>query len=485
MNHPIVTALEMRRLEELAVSEGCSEEAFMKEAGKKIALHAADLIEKKQLKGKVVLLLGKGNKGGDALVAGIDLLQKGFSVRAVTIIPSKECSPLQQKFREAFVNEGGVLQEIDTGLFKDAAILIDGLLGTGFQGEVVGELAVLIRLANQSEKPILSIDVPSGLDGTTGEVKGDAILATKTVCLGLFKVGLFSKDGWNQVGEVCLEDFGLPEKYVEMAETIGFFSAKESLRMPRVKRNRHKYEAGYVVGFSGSKLFRGAPKLAGLSSLRSGSGIVRVFHLDEIGSIPFSLICQPWEPESWAHEIKRADAIFIGPGIGDAKQAFLKKELKQIQVPLVCDADAVQKDFEYPPFTILTPHRGEVLRLLSLSKETAEKDLFLACQKWVDEMGCILVVKGAPTWVFSKEKPPVVCAGGDPGMATAGSGDVLTGIIASMLAQKMEPMEAAILGVQLHLLAGEIAALTKGSYAMIAEDLIEHLPQATLMCGTT
>lgn len=484
MNHPVVTSLEMRRLEKLAFSEGCSEEAFMKEAGKKIALQAGALIEKKKLKGTVVLLLGKGNKGGDAVVAGIHLIQKGVAVRAITIFSSKKCSPLQQKFREAFTNEGGSIEEIDTNLFKDAAILIDGLLGTGFQGEVIGELAVLIRLANQSKKPILSIDIPSGLDGTTGEVRGDAILATKTVCLGLLKVGLFSNDGWNQVGELCLENFGLPAKYVEMAEVIAYSPLKAMLPMLPIKRKRHKYEAGYVVGFSGSKAFRGAPKLAGLSSLRSGAGVVRIFHLDEIGTTPFSLICQEWHLDAWNQEIKRADAVFIGPGIGDAKESFLKKELKQIQVPLVCDADAVQKDFEYPPFTILTPHRGEVLRLLNLSKEKSEKDLFFACQKWVDKTGCILVVKGAPTWIFSKEKAPIVCAGGDPGMAVAGSGDVLTGIIAAMLAQKMDPMEATLLGVQLHLLAGELSALTKGSYGMIAEDLIEHLPQATQMCGT-
>lgn len=483
MKNPVVTSLEMRRIEELSKLEGCSEEAFMKQAGKNVALHAEKMIQ--GLEGTVILLLGKGNKGGDALVAGLSLLEKGISVRAITITPTKDCSPLQQKFREAFTNQGGSLQEIDTGLFEDASILIDGLLGTGFQGEVVGELAALIRLANQSKKPILSIDVPSGLDGTTGEVKGDAICATRTVCLGLLKVGLFSNDGWNQVGDLYLSDFGLPEKYVESAEILAVSPLKTSPPMPFLKRNRHKYEAGYVVGFSGSKVFKGAPKLAGLSSLRSGSGITRVFHIGDIGEIPYSLICQEWEVEAWNAELKRADSVFIGPGIGDAKQSFLKKELKGIQVPLVCDADAVQKELQYPPFTILTPHRGEVLRLFGLPKETPEKELFFHAQEWVNVRGCILVVKGAPTWIFAKETKPIVCAGGDPGMAVAGSGDVLTGIIASLLAQKVDPLNAAVLGVQLHLFSGEVASEAKGSYSMIAEDLIEHLPQAVRMCGRT
>ena len=481
MKNPIVTSLEMRRIEALSVKEGGSEESFMKQAGKKIALHAEEMIQ--DLDGTVILLLGKGNKGGDALIAGLALLEKGISVRAITLVATKDCSPLQQKFREVFTNQGGSLQEIDTNLFKDASILIDGLLGTGFQGEVVGELAALIRLANQSKKPILSIDVPSGLDGTTGEVKGDAICAARTVCLGLLKVGLFSNDGWNQVGDLYLEDFGLPEKYVEKAEILAVSPLNTTPHLPLIKRNRHKYEAGYVVGFSGSKVFKGAPKLAGLSSLRSGAGIARIFHIGDIGEVPFSLICQEWDAEAWNEELKRADSVFIGPGIGDAKQAFLKKELKGIQAPLVCDAEGVQKEFEYPPHTILTPHKGEVLRLLGLPKGTPEKELFFHAQEWVNAKGYILVVKGAPTWIFAKEKKPIVCAGGDPGMAIAGSGDVLTGIIASLLAQKVAPIDAAVLGVQLHLFAGKEAAKKKGSYSMIAEDLIDHLPQAFQMCS--
>ena len=470
--YPVVTAKEMQRIERQAILGGCSEEAFMAEAGRKVAARVLEWLEEKELPKRVAMLVGKGNNGGDAYAAGISLLQKGVHVRAVTLFPPSECSKLNQKFRKAFVKRQGTIDNLP---FADDSLILDGLLGTGFQGKVDAQMAALMALANGSGKPIFAIDIPSGLDGSSGEVRGSAIVAYETIALGCLKIGFFLRDGWNHVGRIRLEDFGLPEKYLAGVKSVACVPNQKSLVMPPIVRNRHKYEAGYVVGFSGSSIFRGAPKLAGLAALRAGAGIVRVFHLEEIGDIPPSLICQTWDPTSWAQELKRASALFIGPGIG--KTAKSLKFLEKIRTPMVVDADAIQKGLAYPPQAILTPHRGEILRLLGIVKE---EDLLARCQKWVNHTRCILVLKGAPTWIFSKDKLPVIIPHGDPGMAKAGTGDVLTGIIAALLAQKMGPLEAAILGVFLHALAGEFAALQKSSYCMIASDIIDFLPHAVM-----
>jgi hydroxyethylthiazole kinase-like uncharacterized protein yjeF len=248
---------------------------------------------------------------------------------------------------------------------------------------------------------------------------------------------------------------------------------EHTLKLPPIVKNRHKYEAGYVVGLSGSDLFRGAPQLSGLAALRAGAGIVRVFHLDDIGSYPMELICQKWDENSWKKELKRADALFLGPGL-----RVFPISLSEIEIPSVVDADLLQPNVSFPKKAILTPHRGEMLRLLGRQKFSNDEEMISLCQQFASSKKIVLVLKGFPTIVFTAEKKPLVIARGDPGMATAGSGDVLTGILAALLAQKMSCYEAAILGVYLHALAGERAAQDKTSYSLIASDLIDYLPQA-------
>lgn len=484
---PVVTAQEMRKIEKLAIKEGGNEEVFMRQAGLQVGSYALEWIGRHSLPRRVTLLIGKGNKGGDAYAAGIYLLQNGIRVRALHIEPPHNCSPLNQLLSTEFVRAQGHLELITPEVpleFEGEGLIIDGFLGTGFQGEVQFPLSMAIGAANISGVPILAIDIPSGLDATTGEVKGIAIQATETITLGMFKSGLVLRDGWNYTGRIQCKNFGLAPQYFSQVEAIAHIPTKKTLAsyLPPIVRNRHKYQAGYVVGFSGSKIFKGAPKIAGLASLRSGAGIVRIFHKEEIGPSPDPLICQLWNKKEWEEEKKRAGALFLGPGCGD-KIAFLRKEIPLIQNPLVVDADAIQKEISYPKQTILTPHRGEVLRLLGLKKTPSEEDLLALCHKWAHRTQCILVLKGAPTWIFSKNSPPVLIPHGDPGMAKAGMGDALTGIIAALLAQKATPLHAAILGVSLHAIAGEKGALQKSSYSLLPGDLIECLPQAIMEHG--
>ncbi|HEX2583077.1 MAG TPA: NAD(P)H-hydrate epimerase, partial [Chlamydiales bacterium] len=302
----VVTAEEMKRIEEWAIDRGCSEEAFLCEAGKKVAAIAQTFPGK-----KIVLLIGKGNKGGDAYVAGRELLKAGYEVRAYPAYPLQECSPLNQKFGKDFPQASSFACDL----------IIDGLLGTGFHGRPEAPIARLIDVANQSQKPILSIDIPSGLNGSTGETSAHTIRATATVTLGLPKIGLFLKNGWNCVGKLHIETFGLPQEAIDEAKAVAWMPKLEELHLPPLKRNQHKYSRGFVLGFGGSSALKGAVKLSGLAALHSGAGIVKLFTLEEVGPTADELICQIFDQPLWEEALSKASAVFIGPGLGRSPAA--------------------------------------------------------------------------------------------------------------------------------------------------------------------
>ena len=466
---PVVTAQEMIRIEEWAIEQGASQEAFMLEAGRKIA----KAVRKRVGVRRVLLLVGKGNNGGDALAAGIELLKEDYEVRALALYPAEDSSPLNCALREQFVRAGGHM----IPAYTDADLIVDGLLGTGFIGKLEEKMAAAIAQANRSGKPILAIDIPSGLNGTSGEGKG-AIIATETIALGLPKIGFFLKDGWNCLGKLRVEEFGLSPEAIAQAKPVAWIPKLEDMQLPPMARDHHKYERGFVLGFGGSKDLKGAVKLSGLAALHTGAGIVKIFSLEEVGATADELICQIWNATAWKESLAKAQAVFVGPGLGRAKAVleWLSQHLQNIAQTCVLDADALfflPEVEKWPAHSILTPHRGEMSRLLN-GADVQETQ----CQEFVEAKNVVLVLKGAPTWIFAKKKLPVIIPHGDPGMATAGSGDVLTGIIASLSAQGKKPYEAAILGVTLHAIAGEVAAQMKTSYGYSATDLIAFLPEA-------
>ncbi len=473
----VVSAQEMVRIEKLAYAKGASEELFMDSAGLAIA-KLCPLAE------NYTLLVGKGNNGGDAYVAGAHLLKKGVSVRAIHIFPLDSCSPLCRKKYEEFKEAGGAVTFADTPekiSFGSTGWILDGLTGTGFQGNAEKILAAAIDKANHSKLPILAIDIPSGLNGTTGEVGTIAIKATKTAYLGLPKIGFFIGQGWDYVGELIGADFGLTAPFIEEAEPEALLVEGEDLSLPSIKRSRHKYEAGYVLGIGGSPSMPGAAALSSLAALRAGAGIVRLFHSPgmEKCSLPPEVIHEELHIDRILEESKRASALFVGPGLGrtaDVKK-FLSKLLPLLTLPTVLDADALffladSPGCTLPRDSILTPHRREMERLLDKTPTLP------ACQAYVDAHNITVILKGGPTFIFAPRSKPYLIIRGDPGMAKAGTGDVLTGILAALLAQKMDPLHAALLGVFLHDLAGEIASREKTPYGLIASDLIEYLPKA-------
>lgn len=464
--YKVVSAQEMSRIETIGAKKNTHEQ-YMLEAGRQIAAQVIRYIEEHCLKKQVTLLVGKGNNGGDAFVAGLFLLKEGCQVHAYEIYD--EGSPLNRKFREKFKKQRGKFEK------KLQGVILDGLLGTGFKGVVEKRMAKVIEAANLSGLPILAIDIPSGLNGTTGNVGGVAIKASETIALGLPKIGFFIGDGWNYVGKLHLVDFGLSKEAIADAEAIAYLPKKVNL--PKIVRNRHKYQAGYVVGYAGSRKFPGAAKLTALAALRGGAGIVRLFHPEEIGAAPYEVISALWDLKQWKQALKKAQALFIGPGL-DAAKEWLKAHLKEIKLPCVIDADALLPGLNYPKGSVLTPHKGEMLRLLGLEKLPREEEFYAKIIRFCHAKKVIVILKGAPTFIFAPKHKPVIISRGDPGMATAGSGDVLTGLIAALLAQGCSPYEAAILGPTLHGISGEEAAKEKTSYSLIASDLIDFLPAA-------
>lgn len=489
----IVKPQEMARVEKLAYQAGYSENSFMENAGKGVA----KLIEKQnhQKNQHVVLLCGKGNNAGDALVAGHELLQKGFQVTALQLFPLSDCSELCQFQFNRFLQSSGKIifsneiWNITPSFLQTFAVIIDGIFGTGFKGKVEGIAAHLIDLVNQARHPVIAVDIPSGLNGETGEASESTIIANDTVFLGLPKQGFYIGDGWNYVGKLQHVDFGLPDFAVAQAKPeyeLLTLSKIQSL-IPPIQRNRQKYQAGYVVGFAGSETMPGAALLSSLSALRGGAGIVRLLHhantTQALTNSPYELIKTPVTNAEEALEyLNKAGATFVGPGLGRDEKVhhLLANLLPQINKPTVIDADALyilsqDRSIKLPAHSILTPHHGEMSKLLNIPTPKTLNDAFISLvQDYAVQHNVTVVLKGGPTFIFHPDKSIYVNPTGDPGMATAGSGDVLTGLLAALLAQGNSPLQAAQIGVFLHGLAGEFAAHERTSRSMIASDLIKY-----------
>jgi len=489
----IVTASQMRKLERESVKAGAQEESYIRQAGYGIALEVSKTVQKLAKKKQLLLLLGKGNNAGDALAAGCHLLEMGFQIYAYALFPVENFSPLITIIASSFQTKGGqVISSTKdvTFCFCQDGCIIDGIFGTGYHSQTMDlRIVTIIALANASGIPIFAIDIPSGLNGDTGEVSSTCIHAYQTLYLGLPKAGFFLDQGYNYIGKITKIDFGLDSIYIEKAEAIGTLLHEEDIRFlqPSIKRTRHKYQAGYVLTIGGSKGMEGAAILAALAALRSGAGVSRLFFTNFEKQVPLEIITDLRNKENIYTEAKRSQAAIIGPGLGRSQEDFslIQDLIHNLSIPLVIDADALAFLARYPQWytifpAILTPHRGELLPLLQKKSPYPDEKLMRDSQDLVDKKNCILIVKGAPTWVFSSKQPPLVITRGDPGMATAGTGDVLAGILGALLAQGLSPYNAAILGVYLHGVAGELAAKDKSSYSLIASDIIEYLPKAFL-----
>lgn len=493
----IVTSSQMAEIEALAYKDGASQLEFMEEAGGGVAQVVMDFVERNGLSRQVVLLCAKGNNSGDAYVAGCELLDNDYGVLALQTAPIDTCSELCKQQYQLFLEAGGQVREImseEDLVLPLNGVVVDGLFGTGFQGQLREPYASIVKTLNRSRIPVISVDIPSGLNGETGVVEGEAVIATETAFLGLPKRGFFLGDGWNHTGKLRYIDFGLGYEYIDQVETPLQMVTREMLapHLPNLIRNRHKYQTGYVVGVAGSPGMAGAALLACWSAIAGGAGIVRLMHPPgmemELTTSPYELIKTSFHNASdILKQMPRAKALFIGPGMGvtEASRKLLNELMPQINCPCVVDADALtlfaEKPFILPSQTIFTPHHGEMARLLNKpAPDSIDLDFLQLCNSYAKEKGITLVLKGGPTFIMNGKDRIYVNPLGDPGMATAGSGDVLTGLIGSLLAQEVAPLQAAQMGVFIHSWAGELAAGLLTSYCMTASDIVDQYPRAYL-----
>ena len=495
----VATSKEMARLESLSYERGFKEEQFMRNAGDGVANAAVKFCNQWNAAKNVLILAGKGNNAGDAYVAGQILLQQGYRVSAWYEQNAKE-SPLCQKNREAFALSGGRFIDAKESREPDfqGGFILDAIFGTGLNKAPKEPYASMIAWANRSGFPILSVDIPSGLSGDTGEVFGEAVKATATVALGLPKLGFFLKRGWDYVGELHVVGFGLPNDVVDNFDTpFALYKREESLEaLPAVRRGRHKYEAGAVLGFAGSPGMPGAAILASLAALRTGAGIVRLYHPEgmeaELSASPYELIRVAYSESNWeivGEGLKHVDSAFIGPGIGRSQKTgeILKLLMQSITCPAVIDADALyflaEKDFSFTSPVVLTPHLGEMNRLLQSREKEVSADFLMKCAAYAARKNAVLVLKGGPSFIISPKGEIWINTTGDPGMATAGSGDVLSGIVAALMAAGLSPLQSALAGACVHGWAGEMASKALSPYFMLASDIIEHLAFVFLLKG--
>lgn len=493
----VVPPRKMNRIEMEAKEDGANENEFMEEAGSGIALVVQEFVERYNIPRNLAVLTGKGNNAGDAYVAAVHLLHLDYTLTVYQYPSLSLSNEMTQRNAARFAAEGGEIVEISDASeieFPDQGLILDGIFGTGFDRHVEEPFLSIIQAANDSGLMIISIDIPSGLNGATGEVFPKSIKATETAFLGLPKTGFFLKDGWDMVGTLRYVDFGLPPEYIEEVDADFIMLTPEIVipMLPKVNRTRHKYEAGLTVGLAGSPGMPGAALLASAAALRSGTGMMKLLYpetmREELGSVPLELVKVGYkysDTDPIIELLNKASASFIGPGLGKSPEAkeLLQIVLKEIRRLCVIDADALtliaENGFDIPSGAIITPHKGELERLL---RRDIPRELTLeflsSCQSWVEEQKITLVLKGAPTFIFHPGELIHVSGTGDPGMATAGTGDILTGLIAGLLSQHILPHDAARLGVFLHGLAGEHAAQEKTSYCMIAEDLLDYFPAA-------
>ena len=509
----LVYAEEMQALDRFTIEDfGLPGLILMENAGR----GTAELILERfapEAKRGVLVICGPGNNGGDGFVIARHLFQKGIPVKVLSLAQ-------QEKFKaDALVNfevaadlgliKGFILSENEVSLLdealKDCALIVDAIFGTGLKREVKGRFAEVIRRINASGKPIVSVDIPSGLSADSGKPLGIAVKATLTATMALPKVGQVIYPGRTYVGELEIIDISMPQKIIEKLAPKRFWLTEDwaagALR-PR-EPDTHKGTYGHLVVLAGSKGKTGAAILTCLGALRGGAGLVtltcpqslnHIFEttLTEAMTYPLpqetqaaSLRVEAYQDILSFCENKRAAALGPGFGLHPETIALSQRLIAGLNLPMVVDADglsAVAGELYHlkraPAPRIITPHPGEMARLLMGNKDEIQKDRLGAARFAAQETGAVVVLKGAATVIAAPDGREAINATGNPGLASGGSGDVLTGLIAGLLAQGYEPFWAACLGVFLHGLSADILAARKGPYGYLAREVAENIPSA-------
>ncbi|HXP28386.1 MAG TPA: NAD(P)H-hydrate dehydratase [Solirubrobacteraceae bacterium] len=489
----------MRAVDRWAIEQqGVPGLELMERAGEGVARE----VSRRVPDGLATVLCGKGNNGGDGLVVARLLRDSGREVAVVCIAPPDEFRGDAAENLKRLPGDAPLL--LDDAAAREAiaraAVLVDALLGTGFAGEPHGAALSAIEAINEAGAPVVAVDVPSGVDASSGVVAGAAVHAVATVTFHAAKPGLWIMPGKARAGEVQTIEIGVP-RGAPLDASVGLISPSICELLPKRAGDTTKFVSGQVVVAGGSRGLTGAPRMASHASMRAGAGYV-------IACVPASLqavLAAAATPELMTRGLSETDgslavaavaaviesikpggALALGPGLGrsDGAVAFARALAHDVHAPLVLDADGLNahagrlsdlRAREAP--TVLTPHAGELGRLLGLDSAEIERERLRHVRAAAEQSGGIVVLKGDDTLIAKPSGEVAVSRGGSPALATAGTGDVLTGVIAALLSQRLDAFTAAAAGVWLHAAAGREAARRQGgAEGVIASDVIDALP---------
>ena len=512
----LVTSAEMRAVEALAEVSGTPPATLLVLAATAVADRLVSLFGRGR---RGVVLVGKGNNGGDALVAARRLgINFGWRLSVVVVasrvedehLSALEAPDLSARVRVYRWSRGSTSDALDRAL-ADADVVLDGVLGIGATGALRGEaLEVLARCSAITGPPgqaRIAIDIPSGVDADTGMATADAFRATRTLSTGPAKPGCFVGSGGALAGYVDVLDIGLPASAWPPSEAVGLpddgairrVGAREaSMVLPARPDRSHKGSFGRVLVVGGCANYPGAPVLASIGAIHGGAGVVSVARPNGVAGValPAEVVEVPLhkgaedlgsiDVEAIVRASLRMRAVVVGPGLGTAAStvAAVRATVAALgsTIPMVVDADGLNAlagtmDGRCSPW-VVTPHVAEMARLTDLAIDEVLQDPIgiarLAAQRW----GVVVVLKGAPTVIASPRGSVVIGAYANAALATAGSGDVLAGLVGALLAQGSSPWHAAIAGVTIHAIAGEIWRRDHGVSGARASDLAAHIPGA-------
>ena len=514
----IVTAAQMQALDRRTIEEaGVPGTTLMERAGAGVVASLRQQIG--SLRGKTITILcGKGNNGGDGFVVARLLHREQAKVKVLNMAPASDLSrDAATKYRQLVRTAGKTVAKPFSSanqiqsMLQDSDVIIDALLGTGLAAPVSGRYAEAIERINQAQRLTVAVDLPSGIHADTGAVLGQAVKADLTVTFGLPKLGLFQNQGIDHAGRVEIVDIGIPSAYVDAVESRIHLITAPFVRtaLPPRRLSSHKGTFGHAGIIAGSVGKTGAAAMSAQAALRMGAGLVTVAIPASVNDVLEAKLLEVMTipmPETKARTLSRTaldrlndfiaarTAVAIGPGLSTHPETveLVQALVRKLDRPSVLDADALNAlagraalltECKVPP--ILTPHPGEMARLVTASSaQSVNEDRIGTAARFAMERGCYLVLKGARTVIAGPDGMVAICPTGNPGMATAGTGDVLTGMIAGLLAQGVASWEAACAATYAHGLAGDLAAETMGQASVIARDVMDHIPYALTNIGS-
>ena len=423
---------------------------------------------------------GGGNNAGDGYIVARLAQGAGIQVQLIQVGDARRLTGDAATARDYYQAQGGVIGQLEQ-LQGSPDLIIDALLGTGLTGPLSAAVVQHVRRINQSSAPVLAIDLPSGLCADTGQILTEAVVADQTLCLIGLKAGLLTGRGPDVVGRILLADLGMQTLLAQPSVACLMHWQQQRATLPARRRGAHKGEAGRLLIAGGHQGMNGAIRLAGEAALRCGTGLVRLVSHDSHAHLLnmmrpelMTAVFPDFSDWQWA------DALVLGPGLGrdDWSRELFEAALESGQ-PMIIDADALwwlarrHKSLPAQRPWVLTPHSGEAATLLHCTVADIEANRLAAVQTIQQQYGGVVVLKGAGS-LIADERDVRLCHYGNPGMASGGMGDLLSGIIGAFMAQGLTPVNAASLAVCLHGLAGDMAA-TQGMRGLLASDLLSPL----------